>query len=429
MTDHDALIRAICEYPDDDTPRLIFADYLEENGDAERAAFVRAQVELARTPAWEPFAALCRHRRTDWFDGAPWRHTLLPLELPGLEWAPVAFRRGFGWRVQVTSPLAWAEVAPRVCRQAPVGDLSLNTSATTRDDLRRLAAGDWVRCLRVVHLDGASPVEPIRVLCGTPAATGITDVHFHRASSPGLPLLIEDLMQTPLGRALRGLHFHVGYEALEHLIDALSAGGESTRLERLGFVTMGLTAELVGRLLRGPAARHLTELDLRNNLFRTFYQHVRGLDEFLPALPPRVHTLGLAHTDPNQPGLEALAGCDRVVSLRRLDLSRNPVTPGAVKALARSPHLTGLRSLDLRGCGIGAAQLRHLVRANFWPTLVELDLRKNPIKDGNARRLLDTPVPADLTALLIDGSNLTESVRGELRRHYGERLVLSEVAE
>ncbi len=39
---------AIADAPDDDTPRLIYADWLEENGQAERAEFIRVQIELAR---------------------------------------------------------------------------------------------------------------------------------------------------------------------------------------------------------------------------------------------------------------------------------------------------------------------------------------------------------------------------------------------
>src|SRR5207248_2676212 len=53
-TDHPeyaALLRAICAEPDDDTPRLVAADWLEEHGDADRAAFIRIQVELARLEA------------------------------------------------------------------------------------------------------------------------------------------------------------------------------------------------------------------------------------------------------------------------------------------------------------------------------------------------------------------------------------------
>jgi uncharacterized protein (TIGR02996 family) len=48
MTDADALFRSILAYPDDDAPRLIYADWLDEHGDPDRAAFIRAQVELAR---------------------------------------------------------------------------------------------------------------------------------------------------------------------------------------------------------------------------------------------------------------------------------------------------------------------------------------------------------------------------------------------
>jgi uncharacterized protein (TIGR02996 family) len=49
MTDRDALIRCILESPNDDLPRLIFADWLEEHGEAARAEFIRVQCELART--------------------------------------------------------------------------------------------------------------------------------------------------------------------------------------------------------------------------------------------------------------------------------------------------------------------------------------------------------------------------------------------
>lgn len=40
-----ALLRAVLEKPEDDAPRLIYADWLEENGDGERAEFIRLQCE------------------------------------------------------------------------------------------------------------------------------------------------------------------------------------------------------------------------------------------------------------------------------------------------------------------------------------------------------------------------------------------------
>src|SRR5262249_10209806 len=46
-----AFLQAIREAPDDDTPRLIFADWLDDHGGAAeraRAGFIRAQIALAR---------------------------------------------------------------------------------------------------------------------------------------------------------------------------------------------------------------------------------------------------------------------------------------------------------------------------------------------------------------------------------------------
>ena len=47
-TDAEALLRAVCAAPGDDAPRLVFADYLDEHGEPERAEFVRIQCELTR---------------------------------------------------------------------------------------------------------------------------------------------------------------------------------------------------------------------------------------------------------------------------------------------------------------------------------------------------------------------------------------------
>ena len=49
--DWPTFIAAIIANPDDDTVRLVAADFLEEHGDPERAAFIRIQVELARFEA------------------------------------------------------------------------------------------------------------------------------------------------------------------------------------------------------------------------------------------------------------------------------------------------------------------------------------------------------------------------------------------
>ena len=48
MTTESALLAAILADPADDTPRLVYADWCDENGQPDRAEFIRAQCELAR---------------------------------------------------------------------------------------------------------------------------------------------------------------------------------------------------------------------------------------------------------------------------------------------------------------------------------------------------------------------------------------------
>lgn len=47
MTDRDALLNAIFDAPADDAPRLVYADWLDEHGEPERAEFVRVQIKIA----------------------------------------------------------------------------------------------------------------------------------------------------------------------------------------------------------------------------------------------------------------------------------------------------------------------------------------------------------------------------------------------
>ena len=43
MTAENSFLRAVIESPDDDAPRLIYADWLDDHGDPERADFIRVQ--------------------------------------------------------------------------------------------------------------------------------------------------------------------------------------------------------------------------------------------------------------------------------------------------------------------------------------------------------------------------------------------------
>src|SRR5690242_12658735 len=53
MSDEKALLSAIWAHPHEDTPRLVYADWLQEHGQPERAEFIRVQIELARLGEWD----------------------------------------------------------------------------------------------------------------------------------------------------------------------------------------------------------------------------------------------------------------------------------------------------------------------------------------------------------------------------------------
>jgi uncharacterized protein (TIGR02996 family) len=54
MNRDDAFLQAILDAPDDDTPRLVYADWLEERGQPDRGEFIRVQCALARLPHGDP---------------------------------------------------------------------------------------------------------------------------------------------------------------------------------------------------------------------------------------------------------------------------------------------------------------------------------------------------------------------------------------
>ena len=143
MDDHDALCRTIVAHPEDDLPRLVYADWIEEHGETDRAGFIRDQIEFARHQPWEPYAARCRHARPNTITGQPWRASLPKIEPRFWEWHPKApFHRGFGWSLIVRDLMAFLSEAERLFAAAPIGQLYLPTS--TLDVWKRFAEQPWL---------------------------------------------------------------------------------------------------------------------------------------------------------------------------------------------------------------------------------------------------------------------------------------------
>ncbi len=91
MTTGDSLLAAIIQSPADDAPRLVYADWLEENGDPERAEFIRVQIALALRELEPERKTLLQRREKELLD-QHCEHLAGPFASEGVQWA---FRRGF----------------------------------------------------------------------------------------------------------------------------------------------------------------------------------------------------------------------------------------------------------------------------------------------------------------------------------------------
>ena len=120
----DALYRAVCEYPDEDTPRLVFADAVEEAGDSIRAALIRTQIELARLPKHHVLWSRCRQSNPNAILG--WSLSY-PLPDPcGFTWEGHRLRRGFSWQAMIVDPSALRDHGHSLFMAAPVQSLQFD---------------------------------------------------------------------------------------------------------------------------------------------------------------------------------------------------------------------------------------------------------------------------------------------------------------
>src|SRR3954452_8559701 len=97
MNRDEGFLEAILEIPDDDTPRLAYADWLEGRGDP-RGEFIRVQIDLERLPPNDPGRETLEQRERAISDKYA-REWAEPLRHLITEWT---FRRGFIERVETS---------------------------------------------------------------------------------------------------------------------------------------------------------------------------------------------------------------------------------------------------------------------------------------------------------------------------------------
>lgn len=154
MTEREAFVRAVCAEPGDDTRRLAFADWLEEHGEADRAAFVRRAILDPLYRECESVADTCNQGEPSGSCGA-WGPTVTDitgmLAHNGTERNREArrwYRRGFVWRVGLPV-LAFLEHARELFAHHPITDVVLydrHPNAYHRDRTGDRRVWRWDAC-------------------------------------------------------------------------------------------------------------------------------------------------------------------------------------------------------------------------------------------------------------------------------------------
>jgi uncharacterized protein (TIGR02996 family) len=295
---------------DDDAPRLIFADWLDDHGEHDRAEFLRAQCLLLSLPPGDPRRPalarrereLLRRRAADW---------LGPLAKEKVVWM---FQRGLlRLDVNVTSALPGQLAALAASPAAPwLGELALTVMS-------------------------AAPPSAVAAL--------------------SFALATPDLSPPPALRL-----YGPGFD--EHLMEAVASSPLVPTLTRLLATSCTSLcrgdAALLLRLLTEPRLARLAVLDLESSKTPESVARALAAAPNLASLRVVNHAYGRA----GDAGAAALAASPRLAGLRVLNLWDNGVGDAGARDLAESPHLAGLERLILRGNPIGA-RARAALRRRF----------------------------------------------------------------
>ncbi len=155
---HDGFLRAIAAEPEEDVHRLVYADWLDEHGEPERAEFTRMQCEEARRVMFDDAHNVLRRRIQDLLTAQGWRWLAAdwPEAEPGQPMHGLVFERGFFCRVSMADRGLSAEQLREIARTRPLlalirwWDLSGNSIGSA--GLQALAACPWLGRLEWLDL-------------------------------------------------------------------------------------------------------------------------------------------------------------------------------------------------------------------------------------------------------------------------------------
>jgi uncharacterized protein (TIGR02996 family) len=394
MADHAAFLAAIRAEPDDDTHRLVYADWLEENGHPARAEFIRVQCELARGTAsrerqrelvGREQALRCKHE-------AAW---LAPLRELGLV-ERAEFERGLA-TVRLASERFldpdFEDRAPEAFRRAGVIGLTFQWPEDRPSEALARSAVLAEFAFLQVYQDSF-----VRSLAASLAASP------HLSGLRGLGVGSQHLEQGSLQVLASSPHL----QNLTHLdagglfffdrgdMEAVTAPGVFSRLTSLTLNWASFDADLWPHLLGASYFPQLMRLDLGS-----WRLGDEGARAFATVAPKGLRRLGLGHTGIRSGGARALAAAN-LPELTTLDVSGCMITPVGTTALLNSPNMPRLRDLSLKLAHLDESGIRKLARAKGLRRLTSLRVEGTRVGVAGLRAIADSPHLSHLTHLSIN---------------------------
>ncbi len=412
-----SLLAAVIASPDDDAPRLVYADFLESKGATHDAEIVRRQLALSAGDPYGFDALFALARDLDVVSG---RRSERPRpSLPaGLEWPPFSFERGFPSRLLVRDLDALLSHGERIAAETPLTSLEIDMRAGP--SLERLARTPWLRRIRRVRFSlGRSGRDRLAPLLASPHVGALRELElaFEGVDGSGVSALIESELARRLERLALDSDFFV--ERGEPLRSAFRAP------EPLGWRALSLRgnrieASLLATLAAQVALPRLEILELSDNPVGAAFLSALG-----PWLDSKgVARLGLAKAQLGLEGARALADAGHFIPrLRSLSLDGNRLGPNAVKALAGAPVCRSIEHLGLGDNPVGDHGAELLAASAVLERLVSLDLTGCKVGERGLRALLESPHLRALRILDAYSPGVTVADEG-LRRALEERFGL-----
>jgi uncharacterized protein (TIGR02996 family) len=153
VPDREAFMQTICENPHDDGPRLVFADWLEEQGNCDEAELIRLQVERSRLAQSEvdERAKIKLAKREDRLRAANPQWAEEYPEIPGIIWGPID--RGFVSTVRVSNVTTLLRHAKRIFDLAPITNVWFDV--LDDDGVVPLSESPWLARLTLLKAHGS----------------------------------------------------------------------------------------------------------------------------------------------------------------------------------------------------------------------------------------------------------------------------------